>query len=159
MKEIPLTKGLFARVSDEDYDELVKYKWHIHKITNRYGFIADREIAHNKSISMHRVVMNAQKGQMVDHIDHDTLNNQRENLRFCTNAENHYNMKPQSGRTSKYKGVSWENWSHRWAVSIKYKGHGYNLGRYDEEIDAAYAYDKKAKVFFGQFACLNFPDR
>lgn len=99
MKYIELTKGKLALVSDEDFEELKQYKWcatncRTYRGEKRYGdkWYAMRRatVSRNKvvTIYMHRWIMNATKGKVVDHLDGDGLNNQRENLRLTSSYEN-----------------------------------------------------------------------
>jgi len=110
----------------------------------------------NTKTSMHREIMNAPKGLDVDHIDGNGLNNRKSNLRLCTHAENVHNSRPMRNGSSKYKGVCWHKTYKKWYSSIGKTGKRFYLGRFDNEIDAALAYDKKAKELFGEFAYLNF---
>jgi hypothetical protein len=107
---------------------------------------------------MHRVIMNAPAGLVVDHIDHDGLNNTRNNLRLCTPRQNRYNLPPLPNGTSKYKGVHWSKSRRKWRVGIKCGPNAYHIGFFKSEIQAAKAYDKAAKEFFGEYAYLNFPE-
>jgi hypothetical protein len=153
-KFIPLTQGKFAIVDAEDYDWLVQYKWHCRKFNN--NFYAFRQ-EHNKTISMHRVIINAPKEMLVDHIDCNGLNNRKSNLRLCTYAQNACNRRPKPNSSSKYKGISFHRRDKKWEAQINHNGKSKYLGRYDIEIDAALTYDRKAEQLFGQFAYLNFP--
>ncbi len=101
---IPLTQGKFAIVDAEDYDWLIRYKWHACKCKNTY--YASR-VRGGKTIKMHREIMRAPKGLVCDHINHNGLDNRKRNLRLCTNAQNCYNQRASATGTSKYKGVSW----------------------------------------------------
>jgi len=94
---------------------------------------------------------------VVDHIDRDGLNNRKSNLRLCTNAENIRNAGKRGKGFSKYKGVSRHTRGKKWTAVIQLNKKTYFLGYFENEIDAARAYDKKAKELHGQFACLNFP--
>ena len=105
---------------------------------------------------MHRFILNAPKGQYVDHRDRNGLNNQKRNLRFCTQSQNMMNLKSSTG-TSKYKGVSWNIKYKRWQSHIRLNYKLKNLGSYNSEIEAALAYDHAARELFGEFARLNFP--
>jgi len=99
---IPLTRGLFAIVDADDYLWLSKYTWFAEGTDK--NFYAVRK-AGGKSIKMHRQIMNAPDHLVVDHIDHNGLNNRKENLRICTFAENCRNLRASRHKSSKYKGV------------------------------------------------------
>ena len=101
--------------------------------------------------------MKAPKGTLVDHIDRNSLNNRRGNLRLCTPSQNILNTRGKKG-TSKYKGVWWNTKKNKWLAMITSKGRHFHLGFFDEEIEAAKAYDRKAVELFGEFAYLNFPE-
>lgn len=150
---IPLTHGKFAIVDAEDYDRLGKYKWYCREAKN--NFYAFRRNG-KKMVSMHREIINAPEGLLVDHIDGDGLNNCKSNLRLCTYAENACNRRPNRKGSSKYKGVWFHKRERKWEARITRKGKLKYLGRYDDEIEAALAYDRKAKQLFGEFAYLNF---
>lgn len=95
MKLIPLTQGKFAKVDDADYEWLSQYNWYAKKTTaiySLYGLYYAARFQRIKKVKttiyMHREIANCPPGKEVDHINHDTLDNQRENLRCCTRAEN-----------------------------------------------------------------------
>jgi len=97
--------------------------------------------------------------EFVDHIDGNKTNNTVLNLRWADKRQNAGNMKKQLPITSsRYKGVCFERGRHRWRVSIRDHGRQLNLGYFDDEEEAARAYDAKAREVFGEFAKLNFPD-
>jgi len=150
MKEIPLTQGRVAVVDDCDFAYLNQFKWHV---VGRGGIYAARA-AKRKLFYMSRDIMRPLPGFEVDHINHDTLDNRRGNLRICTCQQNTFNRHGHYNSTSKYKGVSFETESNRWRVSISDR----SIGRFESEIAAAIAYDKSAREMFGVFAYLNFPD-
>ena len=157
MKRIPLTQGKFAIVNDEDFDRLNSFKWYAHEDRNTYYAVRTiRQNGKRKTILMHREIMElkAGDGRQTDHINHDGLDNRRDKLRICTNAENHYNQKPGKG-TSKYKGCSWYKRDKKWQARIRLNSKLIHLGLFDSEIEAAKAYDAKAKELFGEFACVN----
>lgn len=95
---------------------------------------------------------------VVDHIDHNGLNNQKKNLRVCTFAENCRNLHNIRHKTSKYKGVHWRKRSKKWAAAIRCNNKTYHLGYFHDEIQAAKAYDRAAKKYHGNFASLNLPN-
>jgi hypothetical protein len=152
---IPLTQGKFAIVDAEDYDRLNQDKWYAGKCKNTY--YAGR-VEGGKTIKMHREIMHAPKGVLVDHINHNGLDNRKRNLRLCTHAQNCYNQQASATGTSKYKGVSWHKSNSKWSARIRCDRKFYNLGEFDNQMEAAMAYDDKAVELFGEFACLNFPE-
>ncbi|MBA7605706.1 hypothetical protein ES703_12840 [subsurface metagenome] len=153
---IALTQGKFAIVDAEDYGRLNQDKWYAGKCKNTY--YAGR-VEGGKTIKMHREIMRAPKGVLVDHINHNGLDNRKSNLRLCTNAQNCYNQQACATGTSKYKGVSWHKSRSKWSARIRCDRKLYNLGEFDNEMEAAMAYDDKAVELFGEFAYPNFPER
>ena len=155
MKRIPLTKGQFAIVDDEDYERVSKYKWQA--TWGGYCYYATR-IPWNKGkrheIRMHRFILNAPDDKIVDHIDFNGLNNRRDNIRTCTHSQSQYHRRSHGG-TSKYKGVSLCRKNNKWQAQIKHNRKSKWIGQYEKEKDAAKAYNKKAKELFGDFAYLN----
>ncbi len=158
MKRIPLTQGKFAIVDDEDYEWLVRWKWYVSKksgllyaVRNGYCEITKKRY----QIHMHRLILGLVTGDglFTDHIDHNGLNNRRDNLRVCTPQQNQYNRLPQKKGASEYKGVTWNRG--RWHAEIKFYQKTINLGRFDTEWDAAVAYNNKAIELYGEFAYLN----
>ena len=157
IRYIPLTRGKFAIVDTTDYETLAQYHWHA--VGNeRDGFYAARWLPGRKLLLMHREIMAPPKGMVVDHIDGNRANNRRINLRICTLAENNRNAAPSRNSTSRFKGVHWDKKSGRWVAAIYHNGRQMYLGSFDDEIEAAKAYDRKAREFFGEFARLNFPE-
>lgn len=153
-KQISLTQGKFAIVDDDNYNELSSYNWYC---SHGYAVRTIGRTPTMQTIRMHNVVANPPTGMFVDHIDGNKLNNCKNNLRFCTQQQNVHNGKKYShGTTSEYKGVSWDSWRKKWRASIVHNMHQIFIGRYGIEIDAAIAYDKKAKELFGEFARTNF---
>ncbi len=98
-------------------------------------------------------------GLVVDHINHNGLDNRKENLRICTVAENCRNSRPskRKNKLSKYKGVSFDKKRKVYRVLIWHNKKQYFLGTFKNETEAAKAYDRKARELFGEFAYLNFP--
>lgn len=158
MKEIKLTQGKVALVDDEDYDELMKHKWCAHKMGNNY--YADRGIYINGkhyTILMHRQILGITEYSIqVDHINMNGLDNRRCNIRTCSASQNFMNQKSYKNSSSKYKGVCWRNDSKKWRARIRLNKKAYNIGTFENEIDAAKAYDEFAKKMFGEFARTNF---
>ncbi len=154
VKEIKLTRGKVALVDEEDFDKLNKYKWSAWKDKNKNIFYA---MGGNR-LRMHRVIMGDIKGVAYDHINGDGLDNRKSNLRIATTQQNNMNTIPRKGGSSKYKGVCWHKRKKKWMSRIGYNYNIVHIGYFDDEVEAALAYDKKAKELFGEFARLNFPD-
>jgi len=156
MKEIKLSnnKGIVL-VDDEDYDMLSQYKWHLHDKKNKYA-ISDIKInGKSKRKKMHRLIMGEPQGFEIDHIDRNTLNNQKNNLRIVTHSQNQMNKIKQKNNTSGYKGVSWHKHIKKWQGQIGFNKKNYSLGYFENEDDAARAYNQKAKELFKEYVCLN----
>lgn len=108
-----------------------------------------------RPIYMHRLILGAKEGQYVDHVDHDTLDNRRANLRLCSQSENARNMVRHVTATSQFKGVSICKQTSRWVATI-HTPRKVHLGYFASEFDAAVAYDAAARRMFGSFAQCNF---
>jgi hypothetical protein len=153
MKEIQLTQGKVALVDDEDFELLNQYKWCAAKNKNTY--YAESKI-NNINVKMHRLIMKTEKGNVVDHKDHNGLNNQKCNVRNCTNAQNSKNRtKSKSQSSSKYIGVIYRGDVSSWQASIRVNYVLINLGFFKTQNEAAEAYNKAAIKYFGEFANLN----
>ena len=159
MKLIPLSKGLFAKVDDEDFEYLNSFKWYAQAGGKRF-YAATSYYDIKTQISyvyyMHRIIMKPLKNLTVDHINHDPLDNQKSNLRVCTGKQNLWNKDTSlnTKKSSKYKGVHARR--NGFQATIRKGGKCYFLGDFKEEDEAAKAYDEKAKELFGEFASLNF---
>jgi len=144
----------YTIVDPDDYQKLAEYNWQLCD-SETGGYVL--RLAGHQFISMHRVIMNAPKGKIVDHIDRNGLNNTKINLRFATRRQNNCNVRRETKtKTSKYKGVSFTSKIKKWRAQIKYDETTKHLGYFDNEEDAARAYDEAAKIYHGQFAALNF---
>jgi hypothetical protein len=152
VRRIPVGKGYFAIVDAADYEEISKYKWYASKRGRNIYALCYRK---GRGVGMHRMVMRARKGQIVDHIDGNGLNNRRSNLRFCKSGQNQANQKPRGG-SSQYVGVC--RLYGKWQAGITYRGKYLYLGRFDDEIEAAKTRDRKAYELHGEYAYLNFPE-
>lgn len=162
MKLIPLTQNQFAIVDDDSFESLSKYKWHALKF--KAGFVACRMerltvgIDGRKRIYMHRQIMgfNHSSLPLIDHKDHNTLNNQKGNLRLATHAQNRHNSRANNEvKTSKYLGVSYDKGKKKYRVALVVKGKQKTIGRFKTEIAAAKAYNDAAKIHYGEFAIMN----
>jgi len=159
MKVIPLKGkhgiGKFALVDDEDYYGLIRWKWQV----NYYGYVFrhdyDPITQKVRCVYLARFLMNAPKGSLVHHIDHDPLDNRRENLQICDKVQNAQSSVVREGR--KYKGVSFHKSAQAWEAYIQVDKKKIYLGVFTNEIEAAKEYDRAATEYFGEFALLNFP--
>jgi hypothetical protein len=149
MKKILLTQNRFTLVDDEDFEKLNKYNW---CVSSGYAVGGTNRNGHFK---MHRIILGVKRGQEVDHIDGNRLNNQKSNLRIASRTQNQMNRKIQINNHSGFKGVSWCKRTKKWLVQIRVKTKTIFLGYFEERIDAANVYNETAKRFFGQYAKLN----
>lgn len=150
------TNGHEILIDIEDYAFLKQFSWHTRSDRTNFKLIADRGPKHKVRL-MHRLILDDPKDLTVDHINGNTLDNRKVNLRICSIKENTRNRQKRKDKTSsKYKGVSLIKSNKKWYASIKQDGKSYNLGTYQTEIQAAKAYDKKAIELFGEYANINF---
>jgi|SRR5579864_2142381 len=140
MKLIPV-ENTFAQVSDEDYEFLSKFRWHLNP--SGYAFL---------TIPMHRLVVQPQLDKVVDHIDHNRLNNQRNNLREATHSQNSHAQRRKQNPKYRFRGVKPQIQSSTWRAEIR----GKHIGSFSTEHIAALAHDLWADLIFGEFAQLNF---
>jgi hypothetical protein len=152
--ETNLTAGGFAIVDQDDYQKLAGYPWQLYE--NKSGNLYAIRFDNGRFIKMHRVIMNAPAGKIVDHRNHEGLDNTKRNLRFATISQNNCNVKITKNCSSKYKGVCRRKGRNKWHACISYNCKKIHLGYFDNEEDAARAYDEAAKIYHGEFAVLNF---
>lgn len=162
MKKIKLTKGYVAIVDDDDYEWAIKRKWQA-AVKDTGHVYARGWIGGGKksNTGMHRIIMNAKKGQIIDHRNGNTLDNRKENLRFCTKSENSSYRVKRAKKTSKYLGVCYskaraDRHYLPWLAQIQ-KNNRITIRFFKSEIEAAKEYDLMATKLHGEFASLNFP--
>lgn len=125
-----------------------------HTIYVRVYFPDTKELVY-----LHRFILNAPHGVLVDHEDHNGLNNQRYNIRLCNYSQNQQNRRPRVRGSSKYIGVSWNKQKGKWQAQAYFEGKDYFLGLFDIEEDAARAYDVFIKAHYDpEYRVLNFPN-
>lgn len=157
VKKIALSQGRYALVDESDFIEINKYKWHF------AGGYARRNIklanGKRRMEFMHRVIANTSSEKFTDHIDGDTLNNQKCNLRNVEKAQNAMNARKKADASSKYKGVSFfkreKDKVGKWTSKIQVNKNTILLGYFKSEIEAALAYNQAAIKNFGEYAVLN----
>lgn len=156
MRQIPLTRGLYALVDDEDYAEFGGYNWQaVPKGNgNYYAKRSHWDGTKESTVLMHRQVTNCPKGMQVDHIDGNGLNNCRSNLRICTSAQNNTNSRRSNSK--QYRGV-FRYLKNGWRCGIRANGSRIDKYGFTTAEDAARAYDELARRHHGEFARLNFP--
>lgn len=155
MKEISLTNSpLVTLVDDDDFELLSESSWHL----GPKGYVRRSQWFAGKrwKISLSRVVMNAPDETEVDHVNHDTLDNRKQNLRLATVAQNQWNQLPRKTKTySPLKGVTFQASGNRkkpWLASIRINGRHKFLGYFATQEEAALAYKIAAQDAFGEFA-------
>jgi len=159
MKTIQLTQGQAALVDDEDYNRINAHKWCAQWHRNARSFYATRGsrdgYGKRRAIHMHREVMGTETCECVDHINHNTLDNRRDNLRVCSNSQNQANQRLSTKNTSGFKGVYWYKERGKWRVNLKVNNKRCHCGYFVTALEAAIAYDKAAREAFGEFALTN----
>lgn len=160
MKKIKLgsKRGIiqYALVDDDDFQRVSSIKWHILSSigyavhTKHIGYEGKKQI--QRPVYMHRFIMNTPNGMDTDHINHDRLDNRKENLRVCTRSQNHCNRRHNKS-TSGVTGV--KRSGNNWTARISIKGKEIHLGTYKTLIEASLARNKATMEYHGEFALLN----
>lgn len=168
VEKIPLTQGMVTIIDANKFDLISNYKWHVAK--SRENYYAATKI-NGKTIKMHRILMDVTDSKIiVDHINHNGLDNRVSNLRICNNHQNIINTSSRKNSTSKYLGVchkptkktklkngemSVTKYAKKWVAQIQFNKKKKYIGRFENEIDAAIAYNNQAKILFKEYANLN----
>lgn len=153
---IPLSHGLFAKVSKEDYAMVAGLPWFAKRTRSTSPWYAclskyNPETGKNIHVRMHRMIMKALPGETIDHRDRDGLNNQRTNLRRATSSRNASNRPKNSNNRSGHKGVSWCKDRGKWIAQIVVDGKHHHIGRFESKNDAAIAYKERAEYLLEDF--------
>jgi hypothetical protein len=159
---IQLTKGHVATIDDTDVD-LAQFKWYSHSSNGgkrAYAAMGTARYEFSKSKFLHRIVLERiigrplNLGEIPDHINGDSLDNRRSNLRLATKAQNNRNAQiPKTNKTG-YKGVAFRKERQKWQATINYNNHKIYLGCYDTPQEAYVIYCKAARILHGEFARL-----
>lgn len=164
MKEIILTQGKKAIVDDEDFEFLNQYDWCVAMAREkRWGYKAVKGFTYSKNgkkqtqmIQMHRIIMLSPPDIFdVDHIDGNSLNNQKSNLRICTHAENMMNIRRRVSSSSRFRGVTFNKQDKRWRARFFLGGKSLLDKKFNKEEEAALIYNEFCKKYHGEFARLN----
>lgn len=157
----PRCPETYTIVDDDMFDFLNQYKWSLHTggYTQR-SYITDTFRKCGKKHRflkeyMHRLITGAKKGEYVDHINGNKLDNRKSNLRICTNAQNGWNQGISKKNTSGYKGVRWHKLAKKWDARIRVNRKEFYLGLFIDIKDAAKAYNEAALQYHGEFAYIN----
>jgi AP2 domain len=143
---------VWAIINNEDYGKVSARKWYLQRKISRQGYAVT--YINRYPVEMGKFILGIDG--TVDHIDGDTFNNQRHNLRTATTQQNRANSKKVAKAASRFKGVFLSNNGKKWRAHIKFEGKQTHLGTFDSEEDAAKAYDRAAKDLFGEYARTNF---
>lgn len=135
-----------ALIDLEDVDKVKEYKWHI-----SHGYVRST----TANMFLHRLVMDCPEEMVIDHINHDTLDNRKSNLRVCTKQQNNMNKSFMSNNTSGYIGVHWANREKKWISKIIYKGKEIHLGYFNIKEDAIQARINAEIEYFGEYRNIN----
>lgn len=125
----------------DDVDKVREYKWSM----NDNGYIW------NGKIYLHRFIMNPPDGMVIDHINHDRLDNRKENIRICTIRQNNMNKSFMSNNTSGVIGVNWNKRAKKWKSRINVNGNEIHLGYFDTKEDAIQARINAEIEYFGEY--------
>lgn len=150
-KTLELSQGKVALVDDEDYEWLSRWKW---TYNNGYAVRRERRDGKRHTIWLHLEIIQPPEGYKLDHKNRDGLDNRRKNLRICTEIQNNINRR--SGRGNGYRGVQKRKQDTRWRAVIYLNKKLIRIGAFDNAVDAAKAYDEKARELYGEFAYTNF---
>jgi hypothetical protein len=147
--------GLCIEIDEADRAVMVGRSWRVCKRgVKQYLAWSTTERGTKKTIYMHRLFAGAKPGQVVDHVNGNGLDNRRENLRIVTITENNRNMPAKSGYSSRFKGVGWNKCG--WRVRIRVDYRHITVGFFEDEIEAAFAYDIASLRYHGEYGKRNF---
>lgn len=161
MKQIELRNGGIALVSDEDYPNISSHKWWGISVCGGHRY-AERHIKVGgkwTTITMHREIMQTPKGMDTDHINGDSLDNRRTNLRICHRSQNALNRRVDRRNKTGYRNIS-KRLDGKFVAQVKLDKKHHWIGAFDTALEAAKAYNDFVGAHFNAFARLNtIPDK
>ena len=134
-------------IDNEDIEKIKSFKWVYIKTR---GYV--KAMINGKEILLHRFILNTPHDLLVDHINHNKLDNRKSNLRFCNKSQNAMNLKTPKNNTSGTKGVYWDKRSKKWYAKIKAENKNMHLGYFDKKEDAIESRINAEKKYFGEFS-------
>jgi hypothetical protein len=151
-----LTRGFVTLVDEADWPVVSAHTWCVFNANTKWPYaVSGSAGCHKGKLVLHRFLLDAPAVLYVDHVNGDTLDNRRQNLRLVTPSDNHANQRA-FGVTSRYRGVTYH--AGKWLARVRARGRELYLGRFVEEEDAARAVDTALRAVWGEHARLNFPD-
>jgi hypothetical protein len=158
-QRINMRGGIVATVDADDYALVSRHVWR--PLITKRGIYAQTWIgkgSDRRCITMHRLILGTAAGEKVDHRDGNGLNNRRSNLRPATTSQNAQNARRHRDGASGYKGVYWSKGARKWMAKLVCDGKQIHLGYHADKEAAARAYDRGARLHFGEFARCNFTE-
>lgn len=156
--EIPITKNKFTLIDVDDYFDVIKYKWYAMHRPHTYYAVRDTRTRKNPISTIMTLHKFLTSYTLTDHANGNGLDNRRINLRQANSKQNKWNQRNRRDSASQYKGVTAVGIG-RYRARILINGTRIHLGYFNNELEAAKAYDLAATNAFGEFAALNFPDK
>lgn len=161
---VELTQGQWTILDTEDWEKIKEMKWFAKLDVKLNGYYAHHttkrdSLGNQKTIRMHRLIVGTDLGDVIDHINGDTLDNRKCNLRMDLEKRNNQNYRKPSNNTSGFKGVYWFKRTNQWKSQISCNNIKMHLGLFDDINKAIEVYDMAACYYFKDFCKLNFEDK
>lgn len=150
---IPLSAGNHALIDAADYPAIAKHRWKTQRGPGGKIYAG----ACHYCTRMHRLIMGATPGQLIDHRNGDGLDNRRANLRVASVSQNKANSRIRKDSSQPFKGIE-QTRTGRWTAQVKFQGKRYRTATFATALEAAKAYDALAREYHGEFARVNFPE-
>lgn len=158
-RAIPLTQGQFTTIDESEYEYTIQWKWFAQWSECTQSFYAVRQIkvgiGKQATLRMAQHIMGVNHSVLVDHVNHKTLDNWRDNLRVANKLQNAQNAKRRKDNSSGVKGVGWDPEAELWRARIRVDGKRIHLGRFEKLEDAQEAYRKASVKYHQDFGCYD----